>query len=47
MAIYTRGGDHGKTSLFDGARVDKYSLRVSTYGTFDELNANKIGRAHV
>ena len=40
MAIYTRGGDHGKTSLFDGARVDKYSLRVSTYGTFDELNAN-------
>lgn len=40
MAIYTKGGDKGKTSLFDGLRVDKDSLRVETYGTFDELNAN-------
>ncbi len=40
MAIYTKGGDKGKTSLFDGARVAKDSLRVDTYGTFDELNAN-------
>lgn len=40
MAIYTKGGDKGKTSLFDGARVEKDSLRVDTYGTFDELNAN-------
>lgn len=40
MAIYTKGGDKGKTSLFDGARVEKDSLRVETYGTFDELNAN-------
>ncbi|GHP13336.1 hypothetical protein YK48G_07610 [Lentilactobacillus fungorum] len=40
MAIYTKGGDKGKTSLFDGERVSKDSLRVSTYGTFDELNAN-------
>ena len=40
MAIYTKGGDKGKTSLFDGARVEKDSLRVDTFGTFDELNAN-------
>lgn len=40
MAIYTKGGDKGKTSLFDGARVEKDSPRVETYGTFDELNAN-------
>lgn len=40
MAIYTKGGDKGKTSLFDGARVNKDSLRVETYGTFDELNAH-------
>lgn len=40
MAIYTKGGDKGETSLFDGSRVRKDSLRVETYGTFDELNAN-------
>lgn len=40
MAIYTKGGDKGETSLFDGTRVPKDSLRVETYGTFDELNAN-------
>lgn len=40
MAIYTKGGDKGETSLFDGIRVRKDSLRVETYGTFDELNAN-------
>ncbi|KRM74529.1 cob(I)yrinic acid a,c-diamide adenosyltransferase [Secundilactobacillus collinoides] len=40
MAIYTKGGDKGKTSLFDGLRVEKDSVRVETYGTFDELNAN-------
>ncbi|WP_267201098.1 cob(I)yrinic acid a,c-diamide adenosyltransferase [Limosilactobacillus kribbianus] len=40
MAIYTKGGDKGKTSLYDGTRVSKDSLRVETYGTFDELNAN-------
>lgn len=40
MAIYTKGGDKGKTSLFDGLRVDKDSVRVETYGTFDELNAH-------
>src|SRR5579862_9172665 len=39
MAIYTRTGDKGKTSLFDGTRVLKSSVRVETYGTIDELNS--------
>jgi cob(I)alamin adenosyltransferase len=37
--IYTRGGDAGETSLGDGARVPKNSLRVEAYGTVDEANA--------
>jgi cob(I)alamin adenosyltransferase len=37
--IYTRGGDKGKTSLGDGARVAKHDLRVAAYGTVDEANA--------
>jgi cob(I)alamin adenosyltransferase len=37
--IYTRGGDKGQTSLGDGARVSKTSLRVSAYGDVDETNA--------
>ena len=37
--IYTRGGDKGKTSLGDGRRVPKQSLRVEAYGTVDEANA--------
>ncbi|OAN52199.1 cob(I)yrinic acid a c-diamide adenosyltransferase [Paramagnetospirillum marisnigri] len=37
--IYTRTGDKGKTSLGDGARVDKHALRVEAYGTVDEANA--------
>jgi cob(I)alamin adenosyltransferase len=37
--IYTRGGDKGDTSLGDGARVKKYSLRVAAYGTLDEANS--------
>jgi cob(I)alamin adenosyltransferase len=37
--IYTRGGDSGETSLGDGARVPKHSLRVAAYGTVDEANA--------
>lgn len=39
MAIYTRTGDKGKTSLFDGTRVPKSHIRVDTYGTIDELNS--------
>jgi cob(I)alamin adenosyltransferase len=37
--IYTRGGDAGETSLVDGSRVAKHSLRVEAYGTVDEANA--------
>ena len=37
--IYTRGGDKGKTSLGNGARVAKHDLRVAAYGTVDEANA--------
>ncbi len=39
MKIYTKTGDIGKTSLYDGGRVDKDSIRVEAYGTIDELNA--------
>ena len=45
--IYTRGGDSGETSLGDGARVPKHSLRVAAYGTVDEANAAiGIARLH-
>jgi cob(I)alamin adenosyltransferase len=37
--IYTRGGDQGETSLGDGSRVEKHSLRVAAFGTVDEANA--------
>jgi cob(I)alamin adenosyltransferase len=37
--IVTRSGDAGQTSLADGARVAKDSLRVDAYGSVDELNA--------
>ncbi len=40
MKIYTKTGDKGTTSLFDGKRVPKYHLRLETYGTIDELSAN-------
>jgi cob(I)alamin adenosyltransferase len=44
--IYTKGGDKGETSLGDGARVKKHSLRVDAYGTVDEANA-AIGLARL
>ena len=37
--IYTKTGDRGKTSLFDGTRVGKDNIRLETYGTFDELSS--------
>ncbi|MBF9044403.1 cob(I)yrinic acid a,c-diamide adenosyltransferase [Rhodobacterales bacterium HKCCE4037] len=37
--IYTRTGDTGETALGDGSRVAKHSVRVTAYGTVDELNA--------
>jgi cob(I)alamin adenosyltransferase len=46
--IYTRGGDKGDTSLGDGTRVPKQSLRVEAYGTVDEANAAiGLARLHV
>lgn len=39
MSIATRTGDMGKTSLMYGRRVEKFDLRVETYGTVDELNS--------
>jgi cob(I)alamin adenosyltransferase len=38
MRIYTRTGDEGTSSLFDGGRVKKYDLRLQTYGELDSLN---------
>jgi cob(I)alamin adenosyltransferase len=37
--IYTKGGDHGETSLLGGKRVPKSHERVEAYGTIDELNS--------
>jgi cob(I)alamin adenosyltransferase len=39
VKIYTRTGDTGDTSLFDGTRVRKSEPRVEAYGEVDELNA--------
>jgi cob(I)alamin adenosyltransferase len=37
--IYTKTGDEGTTGLGGGRRVSKDSLRVTAYGTVDELNS--------
>lgn len=39
MAIYTKTGDKGMTSLANGERVLKSDLRIDTYGVCDELNS--------
>ena len=39
MKIYTKTGDAGETSLFDGTRVPKTDPRVVAYGEVDELQA--------
>jgi cob(I)alamin adenosyltransferase len=39
VKIYTRTGDTGDTSLFDGTRARKDDARVDAYGEVDELNA--------
>jgi cob(I)alamin adenosyltransferase len=45
--IYTRTGDDGTTALGTGERRKKYDLRVTAYGTVDELNAAiGIARLH-
>ena len=37
--IYTKSGDKGKTSLGDGTRVFKSSLRIEAIGSIDEANS--------
>ncbi|KAG1715125.1 Cob(I)yrinic acid a,c-diamide adenosyltransferase [Nymphon striatum] len=37
--IYTKTGDAGETALGNGSRVAKHSMRVTAYGTTDELNS--------
>src|ERR1700693_2504647 len=44
--IYTRTGDDGTTALGTGERRKKYDLRITAYGTVDELNA-AIGLARL
>ncbi|MDO8621054.1 MAG: cob(I)yrinic acid a,c-diamide adenosyltransferase [Candidatus Levybacteria bacterium] len=44
MPIYTRTGDKGYTSFFNGQRISKSDSRVDVYGTIDELNS-AIGMA--
>ena len=39
MAIYTKKGDKGRTSLGSGLKVSNDNVRVEAYGTVDELNA--------
>lgn len=39
MAIYTKTGDYGKTSLYQGQRVSKANLALDASGTIDELNS--------
>jgi cob(I)alamin adenosyltransferase len=39
VKIYTKTGDSGETSLFDGTRVRKTDPRVVAYGDVDEVQA--------
>ena len=39
MAIYTKTGDKGETSLANGERISKADVRIEAYGTVDELNS--------
>lgn len=40
MKLYTKTGDSGTTSLYNGDRVAKHSMRMQCIGTVDELNAH-------
>jgi len=42
--IYTKSGDKGKTSLGNGQRIEKNSLRIEAIGSVDEVNST-IGLA--
>ncbi|MBD0864718.1 MAG: cob(I)yrinic acid a,c-diamide adenosyltransferase [Rhodobacteraceae bacterium] len=37
--VYTKTGDAGETALGNGTRVAKHAMRVTAYGTVDELNS--------
>lgn len=37
MAVYTKTGDRGQTSLVSGTRISKADARVCAYGDMDEL----------
>ena len=37
--IYPRTGDKGETSLVNGHRVSKHSIRPTAFGTVDEVNS--------
>ncbi len=39
MRVYTKTGDDGTSGLIGGTRVEKYDLRLESYGTIDELNS--------
>lgn len=39
IKIYTKTGDKGKTSLVGGQRVNKFDIRIESYGQVDELNS--------
>lgn len=39
-SLYTRTGDTGTTSLVDGSRAPKDSLRLEAYGSIDELSSS-------
>lgn len=39
MIVTTKKGDGGKTSLYDGSRVDKTDLRIELNGELDACNA--------
>jgi cob(I)alamin adenosyltransferase len=40
MKIYTKTGDTGTTSLFDGSRVQKSTLVINSLGDIDELSSH-------
>jgi cob(I)alamin adenosyltransferase len=39
MAVYTKKGDKGKTSLYDNEQISKDSLVIKAIGKMDELNS--------
>jgi hypothetical protein len=42
MKIYTKTGDKGTTSMYDGVRAPKYYLQFNVLGEMDELTS-RIG----